>query len=286
LYVQDFLTPGFTAQATLLHNRNREGDEVRYDDNGVIQRPASIGLERGRDYDVTYVGVSGDGHLGRWNLAASAYGAFGSATRGLFVDLEQDIAAGFAAAEVSRDFDWIRLRASVVYGSADDDPFDDRAGAFDAIFENPLLAGADASFWIRQPVPLIGGGRVTLSGRNGVLNSLRSSKELGQSNFENPGLVLVGLGADFDLTPTTRVSVNVNHLQFVDTAVLEAARAQAPIDRAIGQDVSVALTWRPFATQNMVVRLAAAGLLPGEGFEQLFGDELPYSVLGNVVLAY
>jgi hypothetical protein len=286
LYAQDWPRPGFTTQGTIVHNRNREGDEIRYDDNGVIQRPASIGLERGRDYDVTYAGVSGDGHFGRWNLSASLYGAFGSATRGLFVDEEQDIAAGFVAGELSRDFDWIRLRGSLVYASADDDPFDDRAGAFDAIFENPLLAGADTSFWIRQPVPLIGGGRVTLSGRNGLLNSLRASKELGQSNFENPGLALLGIGADFDLTPTTRVSVNVNYLQFVDTAVLEVARAQAPIERAIGEDISVALTWRPFATQNIVVRVSAAALVPGRGFEQLYGDELPYSVLGNVVFAY
>src|SRR6185312_9201324 len=109
---------------------------------------------------------------------------------------------------------------------------------FDAIFENPLFAGADTSFWIRQPVPLIGGGRVALSGRNGLLNSLRPSKEQGQSNFENPGLVLVGLGADFDLTPTMRVTVNVNHLAFVDTAVLEVARAQAPIAKELGEDVS------------------------------------------------
>ena len=40
----------------------------------------------------------------------------------------------------------------------DDDPYDQKAGGFDAIFENPLFAGADTSFWIRQPVPLIGGG--------------------------------------------------------------------------------------------------------------------------------
>jgi len=286
VYAQDFGTPGLTVQATLLHNRNREGNEIVYDDNGVIQRPASIGLERGRDYEVSYAGLNVDGHWRQWNVTASAYGAFGTASRGSFVDREQDIAAGFAAAEVSRDFSWIRARASLAYGSADDDPFDDKATAFDAIAENPLFAGADTSFWIRQPVPLIGGGRVALSGRNGLLNSLRPSKEFGQSNFENPGLVLVGVGGDFDLTPTTRVTVNVSHLRFANTSVLEVARAQAPIDEAIGEDVSVALTWRPLTSQNIVVRLSAAALLPGSGFKQLYGDEIPYSILANVVLTY
>jgi hypothetical protein len=127
---------------------------------------------------------------------------------------------------------------------------------------------------------------VTLSGRNGVLASLRSSKEFGQSNFENPGLVLLGLGADFDLTPTTRVSVNANQLYFGDTAVLEVARSQGDIERDIGLDLSFALTWRPFAIQNLVFRLSAAALVPGGGYEQLYGDEVAYSVLGNVVLTY
>jgi hypothetical protein len=286
LYVQDFPTPGFTTQATIVHNRNREGDEVRYDDNGFIQRPASLGAERGRDYDVTYAGLNGDGHFGRWNLNGSVYAAFGDSTRGTFTQAGQDIAAWFAAIELSRDYDWIRPRASLLYQSADDDPFDDESTGFDAIFENPLFAGADTSFWIRQPVPLIGGGRVTLSGRNGVLNSLRPSKEFGQSNFENPGMFLVGVGADFDLTPTTRVSANANQLYFNDTAVLEVARAQGDLDREIGLDLSFALTWRPLAIQNLVCRLSAAALLPGSGFEQLYGDEVAYSVLANVVLTY
>jgi hypothetical protein len=286
LYAQDFPALGFTTQATVVYNRNREGDAVTYDDNGFIQRPASLGAERGRDYDVTYAGLNGDGHFGNWNLSASLYGAFGDSTRGTFSEAEQEIAAWFAAAELSRDFDWIRARASILYQSADDDPFDDESSGFDAIFENPLFAGADTSFWIRQPVPLIGGGRVTLSGRNGVLASLRSSKEFGQSNFENAGLLLVGLGGDFDLTPTTRVNVNVNQLWFGDTAVLEVARSQGDIERDIGLDLSLALTWRPLAIQNLVFRLSAAALVPGGGYEQLYGDEVAYSVLGNVVLSY
>jgi hypothetical protein len=135
-------------------------------------------------------------------------------------------------------------------------------------------------------VPLIGGGRVALSGRNGLLNSLRSSKEFGQSNFTNPGTMLLGLGADLDLTPTLRVSLNANELWFADTAVVEVARNQGGIHRHLGLDVSAALTWRPLAIQNVVLRLSAAALLPGQGYKDLYRDELPYSVLGNVVLTF
>jgi hypothetical protein len=286
VYRQDFPWLGYNSQLIAAHNRNREGAGSRYDDNGFIQRPSSLGLERARDYDVSYLGYNGEGHIGRYNLSLSGYAALGEEDVGTFVSSQSDIRAWFTAAEVSRDYDWIRARATLVYASGDDDPFDDVAGGYDAIFENPLLAGADTSFWIRQPVPLIGGGRVALSGRNGLLNSLRSSKEFGQSNFTNPGLMLVGAGADLDLTPTLRASINANYLLFADTASLEAARMQAGIDREIGLDLSLALTWRPLASQNIVVRLSGAALIPGSGFKDLYGSGTPYSILGNVVFTY
>ncbi|MCS6922256.1 MAG: hypothetical protein NZM07_10155, partial [Elioraea sp.] len=172
------------------------------------------------------------------------------------------------------------------WASGDRDPYDDKSTGFDAIFENPIFAGADTSYWIRQNVPLVAGGGVTLSGRNGMLNSLRSSKELGQSNFDNPGLRLLGIGGDFDLAPEHRLSFNLNQLWFDHSATIEAARQQAPIARGIGLDASLAWIWRPFMTQNVVFRLSAAGLFPGRGFRALFPDERHYSVLANLVLTY
>ena len=241
-----------------------------------------------RDYDVVYYGYSGDGHFDSWNLTTTAYFAYGVQDSTRFPGEDEEISSFFFAAEGSRDFSWIRARASLLYATGDDDPYDNKANGFDAIFENPLFAGADTSYWIRQTVPLIGGGGVSLSGRNGVLNSLRSSKELGQSNFINPGTILAGIGADFDLLPHLRVSVNANDLWFADTAVLERLRQQGDIDKHIGEDISVAVIWRPFVTQNIVLRLSAAALIPGEGFDQLYGsdEDLPYSILGNFILQY
>lgn len=287
LYRQDFPVKGFTSQATVIHNRNRETDYF-YDSNGFIVRPAAIGREAPREYDVTYLGYNGDGHFGRLNLTVSGYYAIGDQSAGVFVAEGTDIRAGFLAAEASMDFDWVRARLSAAYASGDDDPFDDRSTGFDAIFENPIFAGADTSYWIRQNVPLIGGGGVAISQRNGMLPDLRPSKEQGQSNFDNPGLRLLGVGADFDLTPQTRLSGNINHLWFDKTEVLETARNQADIGRAIGTDVSVAWIWRPFATQNVVWRLSGAALLPGSGFKDLYGDQksLYYTVLGNLILTY
>jgi len=286
LYRQDFPVLGFTSQIALIHNRNSETNARFIDSNGFTRRPDAIGVQKSRDYDVTYIGYNGDGHIGRWNLTASAYYAFGHETPSTFADLESTISAAFAAVEWSRDFDWLRLRTSFVYGSGDDDPYDDRSTGFDAIFENPLIAGADTSFWIRQAVPLVGGGRVTLSSQNGLLNSMRSSKGQGQSNFTNPGLLLAGAGIDMEVTPKIRVSLNVNQLWFDNTAVLQVARNQGSIDRSIGQDLSFALTWRPLTSQNIVLRIAGSTLIPGDGYQQLFGADAPYSLFANLILVY
>jgi len=238
---------------------------------------------------VAYLGYNGDGHFGRWNLTASAYAAFGRDDRDPLAQRPQSIRAGFAAAELSRDLSWVRLRLSGLVQSADKDPFDGKATGFDAILENPQFAGADTSFWIRQAVPLIGGGGVALSGRNGVLASLRSSKDQGQANFVNPGLVLLGTGADVDLLPQLRLIGNLSHLSFVDTQVLGVLRNQSPPSRDIGWDVSAALQWRPFMSQNIVVNASAAALLPGKGLKALYdeGQRGPqYSVLFNLVAAF
>jgi hypothetical protein len=286
LYWQDMPVRGFTSQATVAYNRNREGGEFYFNNNDFIERPASLGRETPRDYDVYYLGYSGDGHFGRLNVSTSLYYAFGDVSPGVFVDSDVDINAGFAALELSIDYDWIRPRLSFLYGSGDKDPYDDEATGFDAIFENPQFAGADTSYWIRQAVPFIGGGRVALSSRNGILNSLRSSKEQGQSNFTNPGVILAGLGVDMDITPKLRLSFNANSLWFAETEVLDAARNQPNINDHIGYDVSTALTYRPKMSQNIVLRASYAQLIAEDGFNSLFPDEDAGYFLLNILLAY
>ena len=57
--------------------------------------------------------------------------------------------------------------------------------------------------------------------------------------------------------------------------------------RGIGTDVSIAAIYRPLFSQNIVLRLSAATLIPGDGYEDLFDDEeQPYSILANLILQY
>lgn len=291
LYRQDFLIPALTSQVTVVYNRNREANDVEIDDNGFPVRPALLGTLRGRDYDVVYLGYNADGRIGRINMTASAYWALGRDRNSFFTDQPADINAQFAAVELSYDKDWMRFRLSGLYASGDSDPYDNKETGFDAIFENPVFAGADTSYWIRQTLPFAGGGRaVSVNGRNGILNSLRSSKEQGQSNFNNPGTMLLGVGADFDLTPELRVSANANHLWFEDTSTLQALRVEGTIPKDIGHDLSLAAIWRPKATQNIVFRLSGAALVSGDGFRDLFDslghDRTFYSLLANAIVTY
>ncbi|HEX5754746.1 MAG TPA: hypothetical protein VFY12_00130, partial [Arenimonas sp.] len=77
IYRQDWPMVGHTTQLSLLHNVNRESGGNYYNRNGFLERPAVLGDGRPRDYRVTYLGVNGDGHFGRWNLTSSLYLAYG-----------------------------------------------------------------------------------------------------------------------------------------------------------------------------------------------------------------
>ena len=291
LYHQDFPFVGFTSQVSLTWNANRERGDIEVDKNGFPVRPALIGNLRARNYDIIYLGYNADGHIGRLNLTASAYGAFGWDRNSIFTDRKAKVRSFFLAAEPSYDVNWMRFRASLLYASGDKHPFDNKETGFDAIFENPVFAGADTSYWIRQSIPFAGGGRaVSINGRNGILNSLRSSKEQGQSNFNNPGTILLGAGADFDILPQLRLSTNVNHLWFANTSILQALRNEGSIPKDIGWDVSAALIYRPKFTQNLVFRASGAVLRPGAGFRDLFAnsdrDKRYVSILLNAILSY
>jgi hypothetical protein len=102
--------------------------------------------------------------------------------------------------------------------------------------------------------------------------------------------MLAGAGADFDVLPELRISTNLNHLWFVNTAVLQALRNEGSIPRDIGWDASVATIWRPKFTQNIVLRASVAMLQPGSGFRDLFANSdrhsRYFSVLLNAVFTY
>jgi hypothetical protein len=182
------------------------------------------------------------------------------------------------------------VRLSGIYASGDGKPHDNVETGFDAILENPQIAGSDTSYFIREGIPFIGGGLVGIKGPNGVLLDLRSSKDEGQSNFNNPGTILLGGGADFDVLPQLRISTNINHVSFANTAVVEALRQQGSISPDLGWDYSLATIYRPWETQNIVFRVSGSVFMANRGFSDLFTsvghDTNFYSVAFNAIFAF
>ncbi len=117
LYRQDFPVPALTSQITVVYNRNREANRIHIDSNGFPVRPALLGVLRPRTYDVVYAGYSADGRIGRVNLTASFYGAFGRDDFNFLTDVSSEIRAFFGAAELSYDHDWMRFRLSALYAT-------------------------------------------------------------------------------------------------------------------------------------------------------------------------
>ena len=117
-------------------------------------------------------------------------------------------------------------------------------------------------------MPLVGGGGVTLSGPNGVLNSLRSSKKMKASPIlPIPAFCWRASARDFDLLPQLRFAVNFNDLSFADTEVVDVARNQSGVSKHIGEDLSGSLIYRPLMSQNIVLRASYARLITGHGYK-------------------
>ena len=285
LYIQDLFRPGLTSEILFMYDRNRApGTEIvasAQADNGT-----AMFVDGARhNYDVGYFGYSVDGHLGKWNLTGSLYEVLGLEEASEFGQSHTRVEANFAAVELSRDFDWIRLRASGLYASGDSDPFDKSAHGFDGISQSALFAGADSSFFIHQQLPLVLD-QLNLKVRDSLFPDLRSTAAPGESNYENPGLRLVGLGADFDFSPAVRLSFDANHLWFDQTATLNAILGQRLAGRNIGTDLSFDLFYRPLDSQNVILRLTAARLLAARDTQPLTGGDAPFSAFFNLILTY
>lgn len=285
-YRQDFIWPGYTAQAS--YHFNRDQASTKFDLNDNLVRPDPVGVYAPHEVRAHYLGFAGDGHINRINVSHAFYWVLGRDELNPLAGSPQSIDAQMAALELSYDRDWIRFRASYYYASGDDNVYDGRAKGFDAIFENPVFAGGQFSFWQRQQIRLFG---VNLVQRNGLTADLRSSKFQGQTNFVNPGLQLANVGVDMDLTPKLRLITNANCLWFDETQPLETFVFQSNIHRFIGVDLSAGVEYRPLLNNQVIVVAGLAGLVPGQGFRDLYDPlvgDVDTLVAGfvNAVVAY
>jgi len=271
IFRQDFIRKGYTIQGSLHYNDDRRG--IEYDRNGFLVRPALIGDVRPHAIRVGYLGISGDGHLGRVNLSHSYYYAFGKDERNPIAGRETRIKSSMAALETSVDFDYLRFRGSFFWAQGDSNPTDNKATGFDAIFDDPNFVGGQFSYWNRNGIRLTQTG-VGLVQPNSILPSLRSSKTQGQANFVNPGIFIYNAGVDVELTQRIKAVFNANYLRFHRTEPLEYVLFQNRIRHDIGFDYSLGVAYRPFLVNNVTMTFGAATLQTGRGFRDIFTDRL------------
>jgi hypothetical protein len=267
LYRQDFLWHGYTAQVSFHGNWDDGG--LHYDRNGNVVRPEPLGSLQEHSVNAYYLGWTGDGHIGPFNISHAFYQVFGRDDYNGLAGQAVDISAQMGAVELSLDRDWIRYKASFFYASGDSNAEDNKGEGFDSIIDNPNFTGGPFSYYVRQGFNL-GGTAVGLKQRASLLPDLRSSKTEGQANFVNPGLFLFGVGTEIELTPKLRNFFNLNYLRFAETNPIETALLQNNIDREIGIDLSVGFQYRPFLTDNMIISCGFGTLLPGSGYRDIY----------------
>jgi hypothetical protein len=273
VYRQDSLFPGFTTELSVLGSFDQPG--TKYDTNGFLVRPAPIGTVRAHRVDSYYIGLTGDGHIGKLNVDDALYLVTGRDEFNGLAGRPEDILAEMAAIELSFDRDWIRYKASFFYASGDRDPQGGRATGFDSIEDNTNFTGGPFSYWVRQSFNL-GGTSVPLKQRFSLLPDLRAGGSFeGQSNFVNPGLLLYGLGAEADITPKLRAFANANYLQFDSTDTLKTVLMTNQAGRSIGFDLSLGFQWRPFLISNVIISAGCGVLLPGSGYRDIYTNTVP-----------
>lgn len=269
LFRQDFITKGYTIQANLHYNDDRSS--IEFDRNGFLVRPSLIGDVRPHALKIGYIGVNGDGHMGRLNLTNSYYYAFGSDTRNPIAGRRVRVKSHMAAVEASVDMDYLRFRGSFFWAQGDKNPTDGKGTGFDAIFDDPNFVGGQFSFWNRNGIRLTQTG-VGLVQPNSLLPSLRSSKTQGQSNFVNPGIFIYNAGVDVEVTQRIKAVFNANYLRFHRTEPLEYILFQNRIRHDIGFDYSLGVAYRPFLINNVQITFGASTLQTGRGFRDIFTD--------------
>src|SRR6266536_1729795 len=267
IFRQDFIKKGYTIQASVLYNDDRRSR--KFDRNGFLVRPALIGDVRPHAIKVGYVGVNGDGHIGRLNLTNSYYHVFGRDDQNPIAWRPVHVSSNMAAVEASVDHDYFRFRGSVFWAQGDRNPTDGKANGFDAIFDDPNFVGGQFSFWNRNGIRLTQTG-VGLVQPNSVLPTLRSSKIEGQANFINPGIFIYNAGVDVEITQRLKAVFNVNYLRFHRTESLEYVLFQNHIRHEIGWDYSLGVAYRPLLINNITLTFGAATLKPGRGFRDIY----------------
>ena len=274
VFRQDLLWKGYTGQ--LSFHMNLDDGGTHYDKNGFLTRPQILGTVpddggtlRGHEVKAFYLGWTGDGHIGRLNVTHAFYEVLGEDNFNSLAGQKVNINGQMAALELSYDRDWYRLKLSGFYASGDSNPTDRVARGFDTILDNPFFIGGPFSWYAHEGINLAGTS-VNLKQRDSLVPNLRTSKTEGQSNFVNPGAMIVGVGTDMDVTPKLKAFVNVNYIWLAATEPVKLALQTNKARHDLGLDASFGFKYRPLLTDNIIFSAGIGFFVPGGGYRDIY----------------
>ena len=183
--------------------------------------PTRSACSQPHEVDVVYLGWAGDGHIDRFNITHQFYWALGHDTLNPMANQPQDdqrpdvrhrscptTATGSASAPRSS-----APRATTTSTTR-------HATGFDTILDDPNFAGGEFSYWQPPGDPAVR--RQPASSGSAWCPTCVRARSRARANFVNPGLFLLNLGVDFELTPKLKLINNVNLLWFDTTNVARA----------------------------------------------------------------
>jgi len=267
VFRQDLIWKGYTGELSFL--ADFDNNSRHFDKNGFITRPAPIGTVGDHYVQAYYLGWTGDGHIGRFNIDHAFYQVLGEDSLNGIAGRRVDINAQMAALEVSIDKDWMRHKLSVFYASGDSDPTDSHATGFDTVLDRPFFIGGPFSYYSHQGFNL-GGTAVNFKQRDSLVIDFRTSKTEGQANFVNPGAFIIGYGLDADITPKLKGFINVNYIRTVTTAPTELVLFTNHSSNDFALDCSAGFEWRPLLTENIIITAGAGFLIPRWGYKDIY----------------
>ena len=301
VFRQDFFTKGYTVEFNFLTNLDQSYEH--FDRTGNEVEPATIGgpIEP-HHVHAYYLGINGDGHIGRFNLTNSFYEVLGRDSQNGIAGQPVGINAQMAALELSYDQDWVRFTSSFFYASGDNNPQNNTATGFDTILDHPNFIGGPFSYYSRQGF-VFGDTSVLFKQRDSLVIDLRSSKTEGQANFVNPGVFIYGVGTNMDLLPTLRLFLNANYIMMANTETVNFALHTNNVTPEVGWDLSGGIQYRPLLTDNIIVSAGIGALIPGNGYKAIYQtntipvpgyasppaghvDEFLYSAFASVTFTY
>ncbi len=291
LFRQDFFKPGYTIQAS--YHFDKDDPSLLYNTDQFLVRPSPVGavFSQGKIQEnairAHYIGLTGDGHIGRLNVDHAFYQVLGRDHNNVIANAlnptfkTRNINAQMGALELSEDRDWIRYRVSAFYASGSPRPGSKVERGFDSILDNPNFAGGFFSFWIREGIRLTSTG-VGLTQGNSLVPDLRSSKTEGQANFVNPGIFIYNAASDVKLTQKLRLVFNANFIRFARTESLSDVLFQQAIHKGVGADTGLGVVYRPFLSDNIIFTGVFNAFVPWQGFRDIYTGQTLYAVALNV----